>query len=107
MYAVNVTIKVQNKLAKDSIVLSLKQWSEYIFKKGNGCVLRSFLNKSENEIEIFHIFENKLLVEKIRKENSNQFWNQIKEMGGQVSRVEGECEVEMCSEFKDLNISFK
>ncbi len=107
MYAVIVKIKVQNKLAKNSIVLSLKQWSSYLFLSGNGLILRCFMERSENEIDIFHVFESKKSVEKTRKENSNQFWNEIKEMGGQVTRTEGQCEVEMTSDFKDFGINFK
>ena len=36
-----------------------------------------------------------------RSEWTNQFWQDIKEMGGSVSRVEGECEVEYSS---DINL---
>ena len=32
MYAVNVTIKVQNELAKKAIILALKNWSNDLFK---------------------------------------------------------------------------
>ena len=107
MYAVHVSIKVQNKLARDSIVLSLKEWSGYLFSKGNGLILRCFLDKSENQIEVFHVFESKKLVDKTRRDNSEKFWNDIKEMGGQVSRIEGQCEVEITSNLKDFNINFK
>ena len=107
MYAVHVTVKVQNRLAKNSIILSLKEWSSYLFTSGNGLILRCFLDKSENQIEIFHVFESKKFVEKTRKENSDKFWNEIKEMGGQVTRMEGVCEVEMTSDFKNFGINFK
>ena len=36
-----------------------------------------------------------------RSEWTNQFWQDIKEMGGSVSREEGECEVEYSS---DINL---
>ena len=107
MYAVHVTVRVQNKLAKNSIVLSLKQWSKYLFTAGNGLILRCFLDKSENQVEIFHVFESKKHVEKTRRENSDKFWNEIKEMGGQVSRMEGPCEVEMTADSKNFGIEFK
>ena len=107
MYAVHVIVKVQNKLAKNSIVLSLKQWSKYLFTSGNGLILRCFLDRSENQVEIFHVFESKKHVEKTRRENSDNFWNEIKEMGGQVSRIEGPCEVEMTSDFKNFDFEFK
>ena len=32
MYAVNVTIKVQNELAKKAIILALKDWSNDLFQ---------------------------------------------------------------------------
>ena len=106
MYAVHVTVKVQNKLAKNSIILSLKQWSKYLFTADHGLVLRCFLDKSENQVEIFHVFKSKKHVEKTRRENSDNFWNEIKQMGGQVSRIEGPCEVEMSSESKNFGIEF-
>ncbi len=107
MYAVHVSIKVQNELAKKSIVLSLKEWSDYLFKKENGLIVRIFMDKAENQIEIFHVFESKVSMEKVRRENSNEFWNQIKEMGGQVSRFDGKAEVEMSKNLKDYEINFK
>ena len=107
MYAVNVTIKVQNKLAKNSIMLSLKQWSEYLFKAGNGLIFRCFLDRSENQIDVFHVFESKFHVDKARKENSEEFWKQIMDMGGHVSRIEGPCEVEMKSDLNNLKFNFK
>ena len=59
MYAVHVTVKVQNRLAKNSIILSLKEWSSYLFTSGNGLILRCFLDKSENQIEIFQAIATK------------------------------------------------
>ena len=46
-------------------------------------------------------------MEKVRRESSNKFWAQIKEMGGQVSRYDGPCEVEMSKNFEDYKINFK
>ena len=107
MYAVQVSIKVQNQLAKKAIVLSLKNWSDHLFQKENGLILRAFMDKTDNQIEIFHVFDKKSSVEKVRRESSNEFWAQIKEMGGQVSRFEGLSEVEMSKNFKDYEIKFK
>ena len=90
MYAVHVTIKVQNRLAKNSIILSLKEWSDYLYKD-NGLILRCFLDKSENEIDVFHVWKSKAGVEKTRKEYSEKFWSEIKEMGGVVTRIGGPC----------------
>ena len=107
MYAAHISIKVQNQLAKKAIILSLKDWSNDLFKKENGLILRTFVDKAENQIEIFHVFENKVLMEKVRRESSNEFWAQIKEMGGQVSRYDGPCEIEMSKNFEDYKINFK
>ena len=52
------------------------------------------MNVTENSIEIFHVFKNKEFVNKTRSSWSNQFWQDIREMGGTVSGLEGECEVE-------------
>ena len=41
MYAVNVTIKVQNELAKKAIILALKDWSHDLFQN-NGLMFRCF-----------------------------------------------------------------
>ncbi len=106
MYAVNVTIKVQNRLAKDSIILSLKKWSDYLYKE-NGLVLRCFLDKTDNEIDVFHVWESRAGVEKTQKQHSSKFWSEIQEMGGKVTRIYGPCELEMAKNFKDLNINFK
>ena len=49
MYAVQVSIKVQNQLAKKAIVLSLKDWSDHLFQKENGLILRAFMDKTDNQ----------------------------------------------------------
>ncbi len=41
-----------------------------------------------------HLFKNKDYVNKQRAGWTNQFWQDIREMGGTVSFTEGECEVE-------------
>ena len=88
MYAVNVTIKVQNELAKKAIILALKDWSNDLFQN-NGLMLRCFVDRTENQVEIFHVFRTK------------------KEMGGQVTRFEGNCEVEVSRGLQDLDLKFK
>ena len=55
------------------------------------------MNVTENSIEIFHVFKNKEFVNKTRSSWTNQFWQDIREMGGTVSGLEGECEVEYSS----------
>ena len=103
MFAVNVTIKVQNELAKKAIILALKDWSHDLFQN-NGLMFRCFVDRTENQVEIFHVFRTKEEMEEVRKNKSNEFWNQIKDMGGQVTRYEGNCEVEVSKGLQDLDI---
>ena len=49
MYAVNVTIKVQNELAKKAIILALKDWSHGLFQN-NGLMFRCFVDRTENQV---------------------------------------------------------
>ncbi len=106
MHAVHVTIKVQNELAKKAIILALKDWSHDLFQN-NGLMFRCFVDKTENQVEIFHVFRTFKDVEEVRKSKSNSFWEQIKEMGGQVTRFDGNCEVEVSKGLQDLDIKFK
>ena len=97
MFGTTITIKFQNKLAREAILDRLKSKSKYMFEDG-GLILRSFLNVTENSIEMFHVFKNKDVVNKARSSWTNQFWQDIREMGGTVSGLEGECEVEYSPE---------
>ena len=106
MYAVNVTIKVQNELAKKAIILALKDWSNDLFQN-NGLMLRCFVDRTKNQVEIFHVFRTKKEMEEVRTTKSNKFWDQIKEMGGQVTRFEGGCELEVSRGLQDLDLKFK
>jgi hypothetical protein len=96
MWAVTRSIKFQNKLAKEAIINALKSKSTDMFQDGE-MIIRAFTNVTENSIEIFHLFKNKEYVNKTRASWTNQFWQDIKEMGGTVSFTEGECEVEYSS----------
>ena len=96
MFAVTKSSKFQNKLAKEAILNALKSKSASMFNEG--MILRCFMNVTENSIEIFHVFKNKEYVNKTRSSWTNQFWQDIREMGGTVSGLEGECEVEYSSE---------
>ena len=101
MWAVTRSIKFQNKLAKEAIINALKSRSKDMFQDGD-MIIRAFTNVTENSIEIFHLFKNKEYVNQQRAGWTNQFWQDIREMGGTVSGLEGECEVE-CSPKLDLN----
>ena len=76
MYAVNVTIKVQNELAKKAIILALKDWSNDLFQN-NGLMLRCFVDRTENQVEIFHVFRTKKEMEEVRTTKSNKFWEYV------------------------------
>ena len=97
MIGVTVTVKLQNKLAKDSIVMSLKNVSQHLFSEDRGLLMRSFTNVSDTQVDMFHLWKDKSYQLKTRKEFSTKFWEDIKDMGGVVSLTEGECEVEMSS----------
>ena len=97
MIGVTVIVKLQNKLAKDSILMSLKNLSQYLFTEERRLLLRCFTNVSDTQIDMFHLWKDKSYQLKTRKEFSTKFWEDIKEMGGVVSLTEGECEVEMSS----------
>jgi len=60
-------------------------------------LLRLLLNLGAKVRQIFHIFKNKEYVNKARSSWTNQFWQDIREMGGTVSGLEGACEVEYSS----------
>ena len=64
MYAVNVTIKVQYELVKKAIILALKDWSNDLFQN-NGLMLRCFVDRTENQVEIFHVFRTKKEMEEV------------------------------------------
>ena len=106
MFAVNVTIKVQNELAKKAIILALKDWSHDLFQN-NGLMFRCFVDRTENQVEIFHVFRTKEEMEDVRKNKSNKFWDQIKDMGGQVTRFAGTCEGEGSKGLQALDLKFK
>ena len=97
MIGVTVTVKLQNKLAKDSIIMSLKNVSQHLFAEEIGLLLRCFTNVSDTQVDMFHLWKDKSYQLQTRKEFSTKFWKDIIEMGGVVSLTEGECEVEMSS----------
>ena len=97
MIGVTVTVKLQNKLAKDSIIMSLKNVSQHLFTEERGLLLRCFNNVSDSQVDMFHLWKDKSYQLQTRKKFSTKFWEDIKEMGGVVSLTEGECEVEMSS----------
>ena len=107
MWAVTRSIKFQNKLAKEAIINALKSRSKDMFQDGD-MIIRAFINVTENSIEIFHLFKNKEYVNKQRAGWTNQFWQDIREMGGTVSFTEGECEVEYSPriDLKDFSKNF-
>ena len=55
MIGATVTVKLQNKLAKDSIVMSLKNVSEHLFTEERGLLMRCFTNVSDTQVDMFHL----------------------------------------------------
>ena len=107
MYGITVTVKLQNKLAKDSIVMSLKNMSEELFNENGGLLIRCFTEVSDTQIDMFHLWKDKLYLLKTRIKFSNNFWKDIKEMGGIVSKSEGETVVEMSKLIHNANVQVK
>ena len=107
MYGITVTVKLQNKLAKDSIVMSLKNMSEQLFNENGGLLIRCFTEVSDTQIDMFHLWKNKSYLLKTRTQFSNKFWNDIKEMGGIVSKSEGETVIEMSKLINNANVQIK
>lgn len=70
-------------------------------------MLRCFVDRTKNQVEIFYVFRTKQEIEDIRTTKSNKFCDQIKEMGIQVTRFEGNCEVEVSTGLKGLDLKFK
>ena len=90
MNGITVTVQLQNKLAKDSIVMSLKNMSEELFNGNGGLLIRCFTEVSDTKIDMFHLWKDKSYLIKTRTKFSNKFWKDIKEMGEIVSKSEGE-----------------
>ena len=63
MWAVTVSIKFQNKLAKESILSTLKSKSINMFE-GGGLIFRCFVNITENSVEIYHVLRVKAMFQK-------------------------------------------
>jgi hypothetical protein len=59
--------------------------------------MRYFTNISDTQVDMFHLLKDKSYQLKTRKEFSTKFWDDIKDMGDDVSVTEGKCEVEMSS----------
>ena len=74
MYGITVTVKLQNRLAKDSIVMSLKNMSEELFNENGGLLIRCFTEVSDTQIDMFHLWKDKSYLLKTRTKFSNKFW---------------------------------
>ena len=68
MIGVTVTVKLQNKLAKDSIVMSLKNVSQHLFSEDRGLLMRCFTNVSDTQVDMFHLWKDKSYQLKTRKD---------------------------------------
>ena len=78
MIGVTVTVKLQNKLAKDSIVMSLKNVSQHLFSEDRGLLMRCFTNVSDTQVDMFHLWKDKSYQLKTRKEFSKNFGRILK-----------------------------
>ena len=78
MIGVTVTVKLQNKLAKDSIVMSLKNVSQHLFSEDRELMMRCFTNVSDTQVDMFHLWKDKSYQLKTRKEFSKNFGRILK-----------------------------
>ena len=60
-------------------------------------------NLNDAQVQIYHIFKNKEFEVKKKIAWTDQIWQDIKEMDGAISRVEGECKVKISS---DINLDY-
>ena len=72
MIGVTVTVKLQNKLAKDSIVMSLKSVSQHLLSEDRG-LMRCFTNVSDTQVDMFHLWKEKSYQLTTREEFSTKF----------------------------------
>ncbi len=107
MYGITVTVKLQNKLDKYSIIMSLKNISGKLFNESGGLLIRCFTEVSDTQIDMFHLLKDKSYLLKTRTKFSNKFWNDIKETLGIVSKSEGETIVEMSKIINNANVKVK
>ena len=59
MYGITVTVKLQNKLAKNSIVMSLRNMSEELFNESGDLLIRCFTEVSDTQMDMFHLCKDK------------------------------------------------
>ena len=86
MYTRVHTFKFQNKLAKNSIMQSLRELTELYFNQG--LQFRYFVEIDDNTLILFNIWENEIAFENIRKYNID-FIKDIKGMGIKMSSTGG------------------
>ena len=101
MYGITVTVKLQNKLAKDSIVMSLKNMSEELFNENGGLLIRCFTEVSDTQIDMFHLWKDKSYLLK----NKHNEWSNIK--GDNIIKIDGIGQDGWIRVYKEITKSFK
>ena len=75
MIGVTVTVKLQNKLPKDTIIMSLKNVIQHFFTEGRGLLLRCFIQVSDKQVDMFRLWKDISYQLQTRKEFSDKLWN--------------------------------
>ena len=78
MYTRVHTFKFQNKLAKNSIKLSMKQISDPMFDKG--LQMRFFVDVNDTTLNVINVWDNEQNSAVVHQ-NHNDFMKEMKEMG--------------------------
>jgi|TARA_B110000914_G_scaffold158752_1_gene139647 hypothetical protein len=78
MYTRVHTFKFQNKLAKNSIKLSMKQISDPMFDKG--LQMRFFVDVNDTTLNVINVWDNEQNSAVVHQ-NNNDFIKEMKEMG--------------------------
>ena len=63
MFGTTITIKFQNKLAREAILDRLKSKSKYMFED-RGLILRSFLSVTDTQVKIFMYLKIKIMLKR-------------------------------------------
>ena len=80
MIGVTVNVKLQKKLAKDSMKICSKYVSQHFSSDKRGLLLRYFNNFLEGQAEMFYFWKDKSCQFKTKKEFSTKYCEVINEM---------------------------
>ena len=80
------TFKFQNKLAKNSMVETIRQFTDTLFDKG--LQMRFFIDVNDTTLNVVNVWDSKENSEKIQK-SFNDNWKDMKDMGISIHIIGG------------------